>query len=146
MPFVSQAQRRFMYSQHPDIAKRFQAETPAGADLPEHVKKFADGGQVMTSPMPQMPQQPPVQPLELPPVNYKPYKPNPRTTRSLARRSYAIAQPTALPNPALGTGFAPMAAAPASLPGFGAAPAPSQGLPGFARGGVVSFADGGDVE
>ena len=34
--FVSQAQRRYMFSNHPDIAKRFASETPAGANLPEH--------------------------------------------------------------------------------------------------------------
>lgn len=35
--FVSEAQRRYMFSQHPDIAERFAAETPKNADLPEHV-------------------------------------------------------------------------------------------------------------
>jgi hypothetical protein len=30
MPFKSQAQRRFMYSQHPKIAKRWEKETPKG--------------------------------------------------------------------------------------------------------------------
>jgi hypothetical protein len=35
MPFVSQQQRRFLYAKHPDIAKRWEAETPA--KLPEHV-------------------------------------------------------------------------------------------------------------
>lgn len=39
MPFRSQAQRRFMYSQHPELAKEFEAATPKGKDLPEHVKK-----------------------------------------------------------------------------------------------------------
>ena len=39
MPFKSDAQRRYLYSQHPDVAKKFAAETPKGADLPEHVKK-----------------------------------------------------------------------------------------------------------
>jgi hypothetical protein len=28
-----------MFSQHPEIARRFAAETPKGAKLPEHVKK-----------------------------------------------------------------------------------------------------------
>ncbi len=37
MPFKSQAQRRFMYSQEPALAKEFQAHTPKGAKLPEHV-------------------------------------------------------------------------------------------------------------
>lgn len=44
MPFQSEAQRRFLYSQHPDIAARFQAETPAGRKLPQKkytTKKFA---------------------------------------------------------------------------------------------------------
>lgn len=39
MPFVSQAQRRYMYSQHPELAKEFEAATPKGAHLPQHVKK-----------------------------------------------------------------------------------------------------------
>ena len=38
MPFKSQAQRAFMYSQHPDIAKRWEKLTPKGRKLPEHVK------------------------------------------------------------------------------------------------------------
>lgn len=37
MPFKSLSQRRFMYSQHPDIAKEFEAETPKGKQLPQHV-------------------------------------------------------------------------------------------------------------
>lgn len=36
MPFKSQAQRRFMHSEHPGIAKRFEKETPKGK-LPERV-------------------------------------------------------------------------------------------------------------
>jgi hypothetical protein len=44
MPFESEAQRRFMYSQHPELAKEFEKATPKGADLPEHVKKMAAGG------------------------------------------------------------------------------------------------------
>lgn len=39
MPFKSEAQRRFMYAQHPNLAKEFEAATPKGADLPEHVRK-----------------------------------------------------------------------------------------------------------
>lgn len=35
MPFESEAQRRFMYSQHPRIAARWQRETPKGKRLPE---------------------------------------------------------------------------------------------------------------
>ena len=41
MPFVSQAQRGFMYAKHPKLAKEFEAATPRGAKLPEHVKKKA---------------------------------------------------------------------------------------------------------
>ena len=37
-PFKSQAQRGFMYSQHPAIAKRWEKETPKGKKLPKHVK------------------------------------------------------------------------------------------------------------
>lgn len=46
MPFESEAQRRFMYSQHPKLAKEFEAATPDNADLPEHKKKMAEGGEV----------------------------------------------------------------------------------------------------
>ncbi len=36
MPFRSQAQARYLYSQHPDIAKRWQSETPVSVSkLPE---------------------------------------------------------------------------------------------------------------
>lgn len=38
MPFKSQAQRRLMYAKHPEIAKRFEAETPKGKKLPEKAK------------------------------------------------------------------------------------------------------------
>jgi hypothetical protein len=39
MPFKSKAQRKFMYSQKPELAKEFEAATPKGKKLPEHVKK-----------------------------------------------------------------------------------------------------------
>ena len=39
MPFQSQQQRKFMYSQHPDLAKEFEAATPKGKKLPYKVKK-----------------------------------------------------------------------------------------------------------
>lgn len=38
MPFKSQAQRRFMYLKHPQIAAEFEAATPKGKKLPKHVK------------------------------------------------------------------------------------------------------------
>lgn len=38
MPFVSQAQRKFMYAKHPKLAKKWEAKTPKGKSLPEKVK------------------------------------------------------------------------------------------------------------
>ena len=38
-PFRSAAQRAWLYQHHPDIAKRWEAETPEGAKLPEHARK-----------------------------------------------------------------------------------------------------------
>lgn len=40
MPFKSQAQRRYLYSQEPEVAKKFAKETPKGIDLPEKVAKL----------------------------------------------------------------------------------------------------------
>lgn len=40
MPFQSQAQRKFMYAKHPEIAKEFEEKTPEGP-LPEHKAKQA---------------------------------------------------------------------------------------------------------
>lgn len=39
MPFKSKAQQRFMFSQHPEIAKEFADATPNIKKLPEHVKR-----------------------------------------------------------------------------------------------------------
>lgn len=39
MPFKSQAQRAYMYANHPEMAKEFEAATPKGKKLPKHVKK-----------------------------------------------------------------------------------------------------------
>ena len=39
MPFESEAQRRYMYSQKPELAKEFEAATPKGKKLPEYKKK-----------------------------------------------------------------------------------------------------------
>lgn len=41
MPFKSKAQRAWMYANHPDMAARWQSETPQGSNLPEHVKREA---------------------------------------------------------------------------------------------------------
>lgn len=38
MPFRSQAQRKWMYVNHPEMAKRWEKETPEGK-LPERIKK-----------------------------------------------------------------------------------------------------------
>lgn len=37
MPFKSDKQRAFMFSQHPEIAKEFQKATPPGIQLPKKV-------------------------------------------------------------------------------------------------------------
>lgn len=39
MPFRSEAQRRYLFAKHPDVAREFAAATPKGTRLPEHVKK-----------------------------------------------------------------------------------------------------------
>ena len=39
MPFESEAQRRWMYANDPDMAARWQAHTPKGKKLPKRVKK-----------------------------------------------------------------------------------------------------------
>lgn len=39
MPMKSQAQRRFLHAKHPEIAKRFEKETPKGKKLPKKVKR-----------------------------------------------------------------------------------------------------------
>ncbi len=36
MPFKSQAQRAYMYSQHPALARRWEKLTPKNRDLPKH--------------------------------------------------------------------------------------------------------------
>ena len=38
MPFKSNAQRKFMYSQKPQLAKEFEAATPKDKKLPLYVK------------------------------------------------------------------------------------------------------------
>lgn len=38
MPFKSQAQRRFLYANKPELAKEFEAKTGSKKKLPEHVK------------------------------------------------------------------------------------------------------------
>ena len=38
MPFKSQSQRKFMYSQHPEMAKEWEDKTPKGKKLPTKLK------------------------------------------------------------------------------------------------------------
>jgi hypothetical protein len=38
MPFKSQAQRSYMYANHPKLAKEFERETPKGKKLPAKKK------------------------------------------------------------------------------------------------------------
>lgn len=39
MPFKSKAQRGFLYSKHPEIARRWEKETPKNKALPERIGK-----------------------------------------------------------------------------------------------------------
>lgn len=39
MPFVSNAQRKWMYANNPKMAAEWSAATPKGKKLPEHKKK-----------------------------------------------------------------------------------------------------------
>jgi hypothetical protein len=38
MPFKSESQRRFLYANHPEVAKEFESATPKGEQLPRYVK------------------------------------------------------------------------------------------------------------
>jgi len=39
VPFRSEAQRRALWAKNPSLAAEFEAATPEGASLPEHVSK-----------------------------------------------------------------------------------------------------------
>jgi hypothetical protein len=39
MPFVSEAQRKFLWKKHPEIAERWAKEFPNQGKLPKHKKK-----------------------------------------------------------------------------------------------------------
>jgi hypothetical protein len=43
MPFKSEKQRAYLYSQKPEVAKEFADHTPKGAKLPKKVKKKKKG-------------------------------------------------------------------------------------------------------
>ena len=57
MPFVSQAQRRFMYAKDPEMARRFEKKTPRNKKLPEKkgkpIRKYymnkRDGAHMMSA-------------------------------------------------------------------------------------------------
>jgi hypothetical protein len=87
MPFVSNKQRAWMYSQHPEMAKTWQAHTPKGAKLPDHVKdkkaKKALGKKVAVAlqNQPLIPGAPPVQrvvPTQPAPAKAAPRPPQPQ--------------------------------------------------------------------
>lgn len=46
MPFKSEAQRRYLMANLPDIAAELEAETPAGLALPEHARRGKAKAQV----------------------------------------------------------------------------------------------------
>lgn len=39
MPFKSDAQRKYLYANNPEVAKEFAKHTPKGAKLPKKLKK-----------------------------------------------------------------------------------------------------------
>lgn len=39
MPFVSEAQRRYLWATNPDVAREFADKTPKGEKLPERLRK-----------------------------------------------------------------------------------------------------------
>lgn len=39
MPFKSEAQRKYLYANHPEVAKEFAEHTPKNAKLPKRVSK-----------------------------------------------------------------------------------------------------------
>ena len=41
MPFVSQAQARYMFANHPKIAKEFASHTKNMKGLPQHKKRYS---------------------------------------------------------------------------------------------------------
>lgn len=41
MPFVSNAQRKYLFANEPEVAREFASVTPKGKKLPEHVKRGA---------------------------------------------------------------------------------------------------------
>jgi hypothetical protein len=50
VPFQSEAQRRYLYANEPEVARRWQKKTPKGADLPPRVGKLAPEGGIPSIP------------------------------------------------------------------------------------------------
>jgi hypothetical protein len=50
MPLKSKSQQRFMFSQHPEMAKEWADKTPDIKKLPEHVQHKAEGGSIQEEP------------------------------------------------------------------------------------------------
>ena len=44
MPFKSQKQRAYLYENNPDVARKFEADTPKGKKLPKRAPKKAPKG------------------------------------------------------------------------------------------------------
>ena len=44
MPFKSEAQRKWMYANHPKMAARWEKETPKKKKLPEHKGDYKHNG------------------------------------------------------------------------------------------------------
>lgn len=42
MPFQSEAQRRFLWAKHPDVAKKWSDEYPGQKNLPQHKERSED--------------------------------------------------------------------------------------------------------
>ncbi len=57
MPFKSQAQRAFMYANHPQLAKRWESVTPKG-QLPKHVGGSSESNETNRPGVPRLPKRP----------------------------------------------------------------------------------------
>jgi hypothetical protein len=54
MPMQSQAQRAYLWSHHPEVARKFEAETPEGKRLPRRKKKKGARGGSGRAPRPSL--------------------------------------------------------------------------------------------
>ncbi len=55
MPFKSQAQRAFMYENHPGLAKRWERLTPKNRDLPKHDHSESESEETNKPGVPRLP-------------------------------------------------------------------------------------------